>query len=96
MSTEAFFLSKTQIHLCTVKEIGLQRIWEKQAFKPHQLKTSSGKVVHILHPGEWNNQNGPDFLNASIRIDGLLLFGAIEIHIKASKGITFEISEHLI
>jgi hypothetical protein len=67
-----------------VKEIGLQRIWEKQAFKPHQLKTSSGKVIHILHPGEWNNQNGPDFLNASIRIDGLLLFGAIEIHIKAS------------
>ena len=66
-----------------MKEIGLQRIWEKQAFQPKHLKTTSGKDLHILHPGDWNDQNGPDFLNASIRIDDLQLHGAIEIHLKA-------------
>lgn len=67
-----------------MKEIGLQHIWEKQAFEPKHLKTSTGKNLQILHRGDWNNQNGPDFLNASVQIDSVLLFGAIEIHLKSS------------
>ena len=71
-------------HLCAVKEIGLQKIWAHQAFYPLHLKTDSGKNLQILHRGDWNNQNGPDFLHAQISIDGIILHGAIEIHSKAS------------
>ena len=70
--------------LCAVKEIGLQNIWAQQAFYPQHLKTDSGRILQILHRGDWNHQNGPDFLNAQISIDGILLYGAIEIHTKAS------------
>lgn len=67
-----------------MKEIGLQKIWAHQAFYPLHLKTDSGKNLQILYRGDWNNQNGPDFLHAQIVIDGIMLHGAIEIHSKAS------------
>ncbi len=67
-----------------MKEIGLQNIWAQQAFYPQHLKTDSGKELQIHHRGDWNDQNGPDFLHAQISIDGVLLCGAIEIHTKAS------------
>lgn len=62
----------------------MQRIWEKLAFQPQYLATDNGQPLQIINQGEWNNQNGPDFLNAEIVINGIHCFGAIEIHIKAS------------
>jgi len=67
-----------------VKEFGLQRIWEKLAFQPHHLVTDNGQPLQIINQGEWNNQNGPDFLNAEIVVNGIHCFGSIEIHVKAS------------
>lgn len=67
-----------------MKEFGLQRIWEKLAFQPQYLATDNGQPLQIIKQGEWNNQNGPDFLNAEVVINGIHCFGAIEIHIKAS------------
>ena len=67
-----------------MKEFGLQRIWEKLAFQPQYLATDNGQPLQIINQGEWNNQNGPDFLNAEVVINGIHCFGAIEIHIKAS------------
>jgi len=80
----AFLFSESHFQLCTVKEIGLQRIWEKLAFQPQYLKTDSGQTLQIINQGEWNNQNGPDFLNAQIILDGIHCFGSVEIHVKAS------------
>lgn len=70
--------------LCAVKEIGLQHIWAKQAFYPQNLQTESGKPIEIIYRGDWNHQNGPDFLHAAISIAGITLHGAIEIHTKSS------------
>ena len=67
-----------------MKEFGLQRIWEKLAFQPQYLATDNGQPLQIINQGEWNNQNGPDFLNAEVVINGIHCFGAIEIHVKAS------------
>ena len=45
------------------------------------LQTTKGEPVTILHPGERNNDGGPDFLNARIRIGDTLWAGNVEIHI---------------
>ena len=67
-----------------MKEFGLQRIWEKLAFQPHHLATDNGHPLQIINQGEWNHQNGPDFLNAEILLNGIRCFGAVEIHVNAS------------
>lgn len=62
----------------------LSTIWKFKIFSQYPLKTTSGKSVEIIDPGEPNHHNGPDFLNAKIKIDHLLWAGNVEIHIKAS------------
>ncbi len=61
----------------------LQWIWEEQLFDPRALQTSEGSVIEILDSGTLNKTDGPDFLNARIRIDGILWMGSVEIHLKA-------------
>ena len=82
--SKSFGSHQINTQLCDVKEIGLQKIWANQAFYPWHLKTDSGKDLIINNRGVWNNQNGPDFLEAEVIIDGIILHGAIEIHSKAS------------
>lgn len=72
------------MNFANVKEIRLQKIWEKLAFSPQMLETTTGESLHIINHGSWNNHNGPDFLNAEILINSVQHFGAIEIHINAS------------
>jgi hypothetical protein len=62
----------------------LQYIWQHKLWQPIPLITTSGKKLHILKTGVVNHENGPDFFNASIVLDGIELHGNIEIHIKAS------------
>ncbi|MBO6522219.1 MAG: DUF2851 family protein [Balneolaceae bacterium] len=61
----------------------LQWIWEEQFFDLRRLKTSEGSEIQILDPGTLNKTDGPDFLNARIRIDGMLWVGAVELHLQA-------------
>ncbi len=58
-------------------------IWEKQlAGRFFTLK--SGEKCEIQHPGRGENRDGPDFEDARIIIDGILLAGQVEIHLKSS------------
>ncbi len=66
------------------KEDFLQFLWQHKLFLPLPLITASGKEIRVLKPGELNSNAGPDFFNAHIKIDNLLLVGNIEIHIKTS------------
>ncbi len=66
------------------KEDLLQLIWQNKLYKPVPLITKSGIEIQILKPGDLNKDSGPDFFNAKIRIDNLILAGNIEIHIKTS------------
>ncbi|MDE6271651.1 MAG: DUF2851 family protein [Muribaculaceae bacterium] len=43
-----------------------------------------GHRIEILAPGRHNDDAGPDFTNARLRIDGKVWSGNIEIHVKAS------------
>lgn len=62
----------------------LQYIWQFQHYNRAALTTATGEQLTIIHQGQLNKNQGPDFSNASITIDGTKLFGNIELHIKAS------------
>jgi len=62
----------------------LQFIWQFQYFNRHQLCTTEGSALHIIHPGKYNTNQGPDFLEAAIKIDGITLAGNIELHVYSS------------
>ncbi len=67
-----------------MKEDFLQFIWKMQLFQPIQLRTVKGEHITVLKPGHENRNEGPDFLNASIDIDGHLWAGHVEIHARSS------------
>lgn len=62
----------------------LHFVWRFQHYNKFDLKTESGKPVGVIRPGLSNSNQGPDFLEASIAIDGLTWIGNVEIHVKAS------------
>lgn len=64
----------------TVPERVLQLIWLRQDFGGDDLRTTSGKTLEVVNPGILNHGGGPDFKSASLRIDGELRVGDIEIH----------------
>lgn len=61
-----------------------QYIWKFQLYNAQSLATISGESLKIQFAGNWNNDQGPDFKDARIIIDGTLLAGSIELHIKTS------------
>ncbi len=62
----------------------LQFIWQFQYFNKQSLKSDEDEHIEIVHPGYFNTNQGPDFLEAKIRIDNTLLAGSVEVHVKAS------------
>lgn len=62
----------------------LQYIWQFQYFNLNHLTTQQGETISIVHPGVWNTHQGPDFLDAKIKIGQTTWVGNIELHIKSS------------
>jgi len=62
----------------------LQYLWNYKVFKYFDFKDIEGNSVEIIHFGKWNKNAGPDFLDAKIKINGLLLAGNIELHVRSS------------
>lgn len=62
----------------------LQYIWQFQYFSANHLVTITGEPVTILKKGELNRNQGPDFLNAAVKIGNTTWAGNIEIHINSS------------
>lgn len=62
----------------------LQYIWQFQYFNSKELQLSTGESLQVIHPGQWNFHQGPDFLQAIIKIDTTKWIGNIELHIQTS------------
>ncbi len=58
----------------------LQYIWQYKLYYPDQLQTEDGQALEIIHPGLKNNDAGPDFFNAKIKLNGTLWAGNVEVH----------------
>ena len=63
----------------------LQFVWHTRRFDQQQLTTTEGASVQVLNPGTWNKHDGPDFLDARIKIGETLWAGHVEMHTKASE-----------
>jgi Protein of unknown function (DUF2851) len=62
----------------------LQYIWQFQHFNKAHLVCTTGEALQILHPGQHNHNQGPDFLNAKIQVGHTVWAGNIELHVLAS------------
>ncbi len=66
----------------TLSELVLQKIWHRRLYSDHHLRTLDGRRLHIIHPGRWNRQEGPDFLGAEFLLEETHLCGDVEIHFR--------------
>ncbi len=62
----------------------LQFIWQFQHFSRSNLTTINGEPVQIQFAGQYNTNQGPDFLNAQITIAKTKWAGSVELHLKTS------------
>ena len=63
-----------------ISELRLQHAWKNALYgRFHDLIRKAGPLK-VLSPGRHNHSDGPDFIGASVILDGKLLYGDIEIH----------------
>jgi len=68
-------------------ELENELAWQARWFSGacgRNFTTASGAAVLITDFGQWNREAGPDFVNASVRIDGKDFRGAIEVDLSPS------------
>ncbi|MDG1302118.1 MAG: DUF2851 family protein [Opitutae bacterium] len=68
----------------TLTERVVQKIWLRQDYAGAGLKTVSGKTLGVKDPGRWNLQEGPDFKEARVILDGVEIVGDVEVHFNIS------------
>jgi hypothetical protein len=75
--------SSTPFRHFPYRERHIQCLWANPNLRPSGLKTTDGEPVCIEHPGDWNLEAGPDFLNAVLLIgkEQRRCCGDLEIHI---------------
>jgi len=75
--------SATPFRQFPYRERHLQCLWVDPRLRPMDLKTSEGEPVAVEHPGNWNLEAGPDFLNAVLLVgkEKRRISGDLEIHI---------------
>jgi hypothetical protein len=67
-----------------MKEEFLHYLWKYSLYDSEKLFDGSGNIIHVICPGEYNRDSGPDFFNARISVEGTIWAGNVEIHTKSS------------
>ncbi|HAH23147.1 MAG TPA: DUF2851 domain-containing protein [Prolixibacteraceae bacterium] len=67
-----------------MKEDFLQFIWKHGLYLKDKLETTDGEALEIISAGQSNQDSGPDFFNARVRMGQTSWAGNIEIHQKSS------------
>ena len=62
----------------------LQYIWQFQHFNNTALTSIEAEWIQVIHQGQLNHNQGPDFLNAKIKLGETTWAGSIELHIRSS------------
>lgn len=67
-----------------MNEALLHTIWKYRLLGRQDFTGTRGEQIRVISAGEHNNDSGPDFFNAKISINQLLLAGNVEIHVRTS------------
>ena len=67
-----------------MKEDFLHYVWQHQYFQKNNLVTAGQETVHVFKTGFLNNNAGPDFMGAQVKIGQEIWNGSVEIHLRAS------------
>ena len=67
-----------------MNEALLQTIWKYKLVGQSQFIGTKNEAIEIISIGEHNQDSGPDFFNSKLSVDGIVLAGNVEIHIKTS------------
>ena len=68
-----------------IKEDYIHYLWKMKLLTLHKFTGKNGNHIEVIDVGVHNEQNsGPDFLMASIRINDVVWHGHVEIHVMAS------------
>jgi hypothetical protein len=57
-------------------------VWQYRLFDTKNLISTFGESIEIIKTGLLNTNQGPDFFNAQLKINGQTLIGNIEIHLR--------------
>lgn len=66
-----------------MKEREMQEMWAKKLLSLEAMATTDGRRLQVLEWGNLNYDQGPDFSNARISLDGISFFGDIELHLRS-------------
>ncbi|MEZ4856309.1 MAG: DUF2851 family protein [Gelidibacter sp.] len=67
-----------------MQEDFLHYIWKYKKLNASQLKTTTDEALTLVNVGQHNQNAGPDFFNAQLKIGKQLWAGNVEVHIKSS------------
>jgi len=67
-----------------MKEDFLHHLWKYKLFSSLKLQTTQNEAIVIVSSGQHNQNTGPDFFNAQLKINNQLWAGNVEIHVKSS------------
>lgn len=59
-------------------------IWDRQLFNHKVLLSTDYEYIQVLSRGTLNTNDGPDFLEAKIKVGNTVLVGSVECHLKTS------------
>lgn len=63
----------------------LHYVWQHRCYDASNLITAQGQKIEVLDPGIHNIMySGPDFINAKIKVEGVVWAGNVEIHLRSS------------
>lgn len=65
-------------------EAQMQAFWRFKSISLKGLMTTCGQALHIIEPGQYNADQGPDFTNARIKVSDVAWAGNIELHLRTS------------
>lgn len=62
----------------------LHYVWQFGQYQQNNLKTTNGQLLSIYNSGFLNENAGPDFFSAKVRVGKTLWVGNVEIHVRSS------------
>jgi hypothetical protein len=68
----------------SIKEDLIQFLWKARVIPPMGLFSTTGQAIEILNYGNLNEQEGPDFQSAKIKIGKTIWAGHVEMHVRSS------------